>query len=164
MRQGGPLSLNRKGLGRGEAVVGVGERLTDQSLGTRLAGAEAGEVLQAEGRVVPGGRTRRRGRDGWGRRLDLAGRLGQTSVNPLAGLFEQAGGALLALANPLGQFFGGAVLAAADALGDPGHLVADIVDGLGRPALGGGDLLAQTLGDLGDLAAQPFQRLGVQRV
>ena len=54
---------------------------------------------------------------------------------------------------------GGALLALADALGDPGDLLADIVDGLGGAAFGAGDALGQPLGDAGDLAAELLQRL-----
>jgi len=50
------------------------------------------------------------------------------------------------------------------AVGDAGHLLADIVDGESVAALGAADALGQLLGDAGDLAAQLFQGLGLDAV
>ena len=48
-----------------------------------------------------------------------------------------------------------------DAVGDAGDLLADAVDGGGRPAFRRGDAFRQALGDAGDLAAQLFQGFGL---
>ncbi len=52
----------------------------------------------------------------------------------------------------------------ADALADPGHLLADIVDRLGGPPLGAGDPVRQPLGDAGDFLAKTLQRLSLAGV
>ena len=48
-----------------------------------------------------------------------------------------------------------------EAVGDAGHLLAHVVQGLGRAAFGGRHAFAEALGDTGDLGAQFLQRFGL---
>ncbi len=158
----------------GEAVMAKGRHVRVEI--DRLAKRRSGE-----GRGVGGGGIGRArigaagegGRAGIGRRrIDRFGRLGlqpaiglsQAIVDPGAGVFQQACGALFALADPFAQFGRDPVLAVLQAIGDARQLIADVVHGLGGTPLGVADAFGEAFGDAGDLAAQFFQSLGAEIV
>ena len=91
-------------------------------------------------------------------------RVGQTAVDPLARLFQQAGRALLTLTHPVEQISGGALLALVNSLRHARHLLADVIYGLGRPPFGASDPFGQPLGDARNFSTQLLKGFGLSAV
>ncbi len=99
-----------------------------------------------------------------GGRLDRSLRVSQPPVDPLASFLQQASCAFLTQAHTIQQLGRGPFLALIDAFGNPRHLLANVIDGVGGTAFGACDPFGQAFGDTGDFRAQLLQRLSMAAV